>query len=254
MRFLLALLPAILWGQLPSDPAAIAKGEVLYRNTCAGCHGPNLRGGEGPNLFHSRMVVGGPPRNFFSLLSKGRPNTEMIPFRLPEEQLWQIVAYVYSHTRPGLGPPVPGDVAAGEHVFEQAGCRGCHMVSGKGGVLGPDLSSLGLRMPAEKIRESIVNPSAEIAEGYSAVRITLRTGQSMGGTLRNHDNFSYQVLRQDGEYALIDHAEASKIERLSHSLMPATTGLSPEQLQNLVAFLHRQRAPILKFPVTFFNY
>ncbi|MFN7936689.1 MAG: c-type cytochrome [Bryobacteraceae bacterium] len=254
MRFLFALLPVLLLAQLPSDPAAIAKGETLYRNTCAGCHGPNLRGGEGPNLFHSRMVVSGPPRNFFNLLAKGRPNTEMIPFRLPEEQLWQIVAYVYSHTRPGLGPPVEGDAAAGERVFDQAGCRGCHMVGGKGGVLGPDLSSLGLRMPAAKIRESILSPSAEIAEGYAAVRIALHNGQTIEGTLRNHDNFSYQVLRQDGEYALLERAEASQVDLLPKSLMPPAGGLSPEQLRNLVAFLHRQRAPMLKFPVTFFNY
>src|SRR5690349_24243585 len=37
------------------------------------------------------------------------------------------------------------------------------------------------------------------------------------------------------------------------TLFPYTTLFRspPDQLQNLVAFLHRQRAPMLKFPVTF---
>lgn len=254
MLLLFAILPALAHAQLPNDPAAIAKGESLYQKTCAACHGPNLRGGEGPNLFHSRMVLNGPPRNFFNLLANGRPNTEMIPFRLPEAELWQIIAYVYSHTRPGLGPPVPGDPAAGERAFDTAGCRRCHMVQGKGGVLGPDLSSLGLRMPAAKIRDAILNPSAEIAEGYSTVRISLRDGTRIEGALKNHDNFSLQVLAKDGEYALLDRGEILRIEQPPDSLMPSAPPLAAAQLENILAFLHRQRAPMLKFPVTFFNY
>ena len=129
------------------------------------------------------------------------------------------------------------------------------MGPGKGGVLGPDLSSIGVRMPAAKIRESIVSPAAEIAEGYAAVRVSLRDGASVSGALKNHDNFSYQILRRDGDYALIDRADALRVERLAESLMPASAAsLAPEQLQSLVAFLHRQRAPMLKFPITFFNY
>lgn len=254
MLLFVAILPALALAQLPTDPTAIAKGEKLYQTTCAACHGPNLRGGEGPNLFHSRMVLNGPPRNFFNLLAKGRPNTEMIPFRLPEADLWQIIAFVYSHTRPGLGPPVPGDPAAGERAFDAHGCRQCHMVAGKGGVLGPDLSSLGLRMPPEKIRESILRPSAVIAEGYSTVRIALRDGSKLEGALKNHDNFSLQVLGKDGEYALLDRAEILRIEQPPSSLMPPAPSLTTAQLDNILAFLHRQRAPMLKFPVTFFNY
>ena len=48
-----------------------------------------------------------------------------------------------------------------------AQCIRCHKVGSTGGVLGPDLSKIASRLPMEKILESLVNPQAELAEGYA---------------------------------------------------------------------------------------
>jgi len=57
--------------------------------------------------------------------------------------------------------------SAGAAVFEEQGCGGCHTFepAGSTGETGPSLDDL----PADEefIRESIVDPNAEIAEGFS---------------------------------------------------------------------------------------
>jgi mono/diheme cytochrome c family protein len=83
---------------------------------------------------------------------------------------------------PEPGPPAPvpppattteepsGSPEAGEAVFASAGCGGCHAfaAAGSSGTTGPDLDeSLGGK-DAEDVRRAIVDPDADIAEGYSA--------------------------------------------------------------------------------------
>ena len=97
-----------------SNPVAgnsdmVAQGESLYSARCAACHGKNLHGAEGPSLFRSRIVTGSSDQRFFDVIRKGIPGTEMVPMPLADKQIWQVVSFVHSATRPGLGPPVAGD-------------------------------------------------------------------------------------------------------------------------------------------------
>ena len=47
------------------------------------------------------------------------------------------------------------------------GCQACHFVLGTGGEIGPNLSKVGARLSAEKIRESVISPDAVIAKGFT---------------------------------------------------------------------------------------
>lgn len=61
-----------------------------------------------------------------------------------------------------------GNPAAGKTVFNDAGCGGCHTFTptGSKGTLGPNLDE-GLKgKDAAFIRQSIVDPNAEIASGF----------------------------------------------------------------------------------------
>jgi cytochrome c oxidase subunit II len=62
-----------------------------------------------------------------------------------------------------------GDAAAGKEVFNSSGCGSCHTFkeAGASGQVGPNLDESLQDKDAEFVRESIVNPNAEIAEGYS---------------------------------------------------------------------------------------
>jgi cytochrome c oxidase cbb3-type subunit III len=75
----------------------ISEGQRLYNwYNCSGCHA-NGGGAIGPPLIKTTWIYGGEPANIFDTIVKGRPNG--MPAwggRIPEYQIWQIVAYVRS--------------------------------------------------------------------------------------------------------------------------------------------------------------
>lgn len=85
----------------------VTEGKRLFESyNCAGCHFHG-GGGIGPPLMDDRWVYGSEPNNVYSTIVEGRPNG-MPSFRgkIPEFQVWEIVAYVRSMS--GL---LPRDVA-----------------------------------------------------------------------------------------------------------------------------------------------
>ena len=47
-----------------------------------------------------------------------------------------------------------------------AGCIRCHKVGDKGGIIGPALDGIASRKDADYIQRALVNPTAELAEGF----------------------------------------------------------------------------------------
>jgi mono/diheme cytochrome c family protein len=82
-------------------------------------------------------------------------------------------------------PPPPaaaqGDPAAGRQVFEAQGCGGCHAFSAAGtsGTVGPDLDEALQGQDAEFIRQSIVDPNAEVASGFAPNVMPQDYGQNL---------------------------------------------------------------------------
>ena len=76
---------------------AISEGKRLFTwYNCVGCHA-NGGGGMGPPLMDDRWIYGSDPEQIYATIVEGRPNG-MPSFRgkLPEYQVWQLVAYVQS--------------------------------------------------------------------------------------------------------------------------------------------------------------
>ena len=75
----------------------ISEGARLYDwYNCSGCHAAG-GGAIGPPLIKTNWIYGDEPANLFDTLVKGRPNG--MPSwggRIPEYQMWQIVAYIRS--------------------------------------------------------------------------------------------------------------------------------------------------------------
>jgi cytochrome c oxidase cbb3-type subunit III len=81
----------------------VSEGKRLYRwFNCNGCHA-NGGGDIGPALMDDKWIYGSDPRNVYQTIVEGRPNG-MPTFRnkIPDAQVWQIVAYVRSMS--GLVP------------------------------------------------------------------------------------------------------------------------------------------------------
>jgi len=91
---------------------AISEGQRLFAwYNCTGCHSHG-GGGIGPPLIKEHWIYGGEPENIFETLVKGRPNG--MPTwggRIPEYQMWQIVAYIRSmnHLEPQSASPARAD-------------------------------------------------------------------------------------------------------------------------------------------------
>ncbi len=68
-----------------------------------------------------------------------------------------------------------GDAKRGEEIFWNhpvAACKNCHILKGQGSAVGPALDGIASRKDAAYILESLINPNAKIAEGYTATPIS----------------------------------------------------------------------------------
>lgn len=225
------------------NPQAIAAGKTLYMASCVACHGPNGQGGRGPNL---RQRIAWHPLEdeaLFKTIQKGVPGTDMPPANLPEERLWQMAAFVRSLTAPAIESPAAGDAAAGEALFRgKAGCSHCHRIQGVGGMLGPDLTNIAAIRPMADLRESILDPDADGFPRHKGVTVTLKSGRVVKGVARNRTNYSIQVQDAQGDLHLLRMADVKELTLSGHSPMPRDykDKLSPEELDNLLAYLSRQ--------------
>jgi cytochrome c oxidase cbb3-type subunit 3 len=225
---------------LGKDKVAIAAGRQQFEPTCGRCHGTTGKGGRGPKLADMARIRSMPDKPMFDVIKEGIKGTQMPPFPLPDTQIWQLVSFIRSLNATAIDQDVPGDKAAGETFFFGKGqCSKCHMMRGRGGLLGPDLSNLGASRSAEKIEESIKEPSAFIETGFSGVSVVTRDGCRVSGVAKNNSNYSIQILDAEGNYYLFLKSELKELIQHKKSLMPARA-LSERELQDLLAFLSRQ--------------
>lgn len=225
------------------DAKAIAAGQKLYATSCTGCHGSTAEGGRGPNLRQRGMWHPLDDDALFATIKRGVPGADMPGLNLPDEQVWQIAAFVRSLTAPAIDTHVPGDAAAGESVFwGKAKCSGCHAVRGKGGSFGPDLGNIAATKAVEDIRAAIIDPTGDGFGRYRGVTVKLKSGRSLKGLARNHTNYSIQVQQPDGNLELLHMGDVEVLVFSKNSLMPGDfkQRLTREELDSLVAYLSRQ--------------
>src|SRR4051794_1438295 len=147
---------------LGADAAAVAAGQRLYDQGCAGCHAAAGQGSDRAPALTGRFARGSEDGDLFHSIREGVAGTAMTPHReLNDQQTWQLVSYIRSLAGttplPTAGPASSGDAAAGAAVFARAQCATCHEIDGVGGSVGPDLSTAA-RYGAEALRQKIVDP------------------------------------------------------------------------------------------------
>jgi len=225
---------------LGRDRSAVAAGREQYEAACAGCHGTTGKGGRGPRLAEVDRVRDMPDKQVFDAIKDGIKGTQMPAFPLPELQIWQLVSFVRSLNASAIYQEVPGDATAGEALFFGSGtCSGCHMIRGRGGPIGPDLSNIGANRSIEKIERAIKDPNALIEPGFTAVSAVTLDGRRISGVAKNNSNYSIQIMDNEGNFHFLLKKELKELTHYKKSLMPTPT-LSETEMQNLLAFLSRQ--------------
>ncbi|MGB0326183.1 MAG: PVC-type heme-binding CxxCH protein [Akkermansiaceae bacterium] len=131
-----------------------------------------------------------------------------------------------------------GNAEAGAIVFQNQGaCMQCHMVNNKGGVQGPALDTLGKRLSGEKILESLVNPSAEIAEGYGLFTLTTKSGEALAGRLGKETSTAVELILPTGETKTVPKAQIKEQAGPTSAMPPMALALPPKDLRNLISYL-----------------
>lgn len=184
----------------------VSAGERLFMGAggCTACHGlgtraPNLRtdhNGEGPigrrcgsrrpgldckAYLHESMID--PDAYLVDGFTNIMPDARR---QLSDDQIWAIVAYLQDQGGEvtvtaadvqqgevgGAAPPAaaaPPSFSAATDPIElmtQNACLGCHAINGAGPPIGPSFDGIGSRLTAEQIRRGILDPNAEVAEGF----------------------------------------------------------------------------------------
>lgn len=221
----------------------VAAGRRIFDAQCAWCHGAEGAGGAGPGLQRARLQHAADDRALVQIVRQGVPGTEMPGFALSltETTAWQTAAYVRSlgRTKPAA---VPGDARRGAELYESAGCAACHVVSGRGGVLGPELTAIGALRGAGHLRESLVKPEAAHPPAYLVVRAVTQAGEETRGVRVNEDVFWVHVRDAGGILHTFEKAGLLRLEReLTGTLMPSYAQLPARELDDLVAYLANLR-------------
>jgi cytochrome c oxidase cbb3-type subunit III len=242
-----------IFNPVAGNPAAIREGASLFRSNCSPCHGAEAQGGgRGPDLTAGRWVHGSSDASVFRTITQGVPGTEMSANGFEDSETWAIIAYLRS-LAPAKHAVTSGDRTKGQKIFSgSAGCSTCHMVQGRGGLLGPDLSRVGAARSASYLIDSIREPSKELSSEpsdpnnhyglplvYDTVTVVTNSGQKIIGVAKNEDTFSIQILDTNQRLQLLQKKDLKEVVHERKSLMPAYSEemLNANDLRDLVAYL-----------------
>lgn len=129
-----------------------------------------------------------------------------------------------------------GNVARGKTTA--ARCIMCHQLEGQGVNFGPDLKGWIERQGKEMFLRSVVNPSEQIAQGYTGSSIKLKEGGEVQGLVLSKSN-PVIVQSQGGLVQMIPADKVEKVSNMKHSLMLSADqlGLSAQDLADLTSYL-----------------
>ena len=85
------------------------------------------------------------------------------------------------------------NASAGERIFyhvKGAGCFNCHAINGRGGKVGPDLTTIGKTIDKNHILQSILDPAREVAPQFVPWTFVMNDGRRLTGTIiEENDGF-----------------------------------------------------------------
>ncbi len=222
------------------DAAAAKKGEPLYKQNCAACHGADARGGQAPNLVRSVPVLHDEKgEEVGPIVKNGRPGMPPFP-ALSADDVYHITQYLkmqvelaanrgtYGQTYGDLRNKVTGDPQAGAAFFK-TNCVSCHAATG-------DLAKIGAKFQtAQQLQQRFLWPASL---GPAKVTVTTPDGKTVTGNVSRQDDFHLSLYDAAGDYYNwpIDKIKVATEDKLQghRALLPK---YSNADIHNMTAYL-----------------
>jgi putative heme-binding domain-containing protein len=144
--------------------------------------------------------------------------------------------------RSGEGSPY-----SGRTLFQNT-CGTCHKLFGQGAEIGPELTVYN-RADVESMLLAIVNPNAEIREGYENYMLLTKDDRSLSGFLVEQDERTIVLRGLDNQNISLARTEVAELKPAGVSLMPEglLDALDEQQTRDLFAYL-RSTQPLVGEP------
>jgi putative heme-binding domain-containing protein len=229
-------------------PADLERGKRTFETTCSTCHGLDGGGAMGPNIQGIPFRLGA---DAVTSIIKNGMSGGMPPFsaQLDSTQIQQIVGYLLTLSHKDTGT-VTGDAAKGKGVYDSSGCAGCHIVSGLGSGIGPELTKVGQLRGPGYLRNAVLYPGTDLPQArsflesgglldYLFIHAVTKDGHAFNGTRVVEDSFRIVIKDARGEFHSFQKAALKELKKESgKSTMPSMKGkLSDAQVNDLVAYL-----------------
>ncbi len=139
----------------------------------------------------------------------------------------------------------PDRVCRSRENSSSTGRARCHTLFSQGGKVGPDLTTY-RRDDLDTMLLNIVNPSAEIREGFSTSIVATTDGRVLTGVVVEQDKNVVVLRVNDGKELTIAREDIDAVKASPKSLMPEglLSGLGDQEIRDLFAYL-RSTQPLI---------
>jgi putative membrane-bound dehydrogenase-like protein len=130
-----------------------------------------------------------------------------------------------------------GDAAAGKEVFKTQ-CAKCHMHSGEGEKIGPDLTGMSVH-PKHELLIHILDPSRSVEGNFRVYTAVLADGRVVTGMLAGESKTAIEMIDTEAKRHAIPREDLEELTGSQKSVMPEgfEQQVKPHDVRNLLEFL-----------------
>jgi putative heme-binding domain-containing protein len=235
-------------------PADLDRGKKTFETTCSTCHGLDGGGAMGPNIqgIPFRLGADAVTSIIQNGMSGGMP---AFAGQLDAAQIQQMVGYLLTLSHKDTGT-VTGNPAKGTEVYQSSGCAACHIISGEGSGVGPELTMVGQLRGPGYLRNAVLYPGTDLPQArvfletgglldYLFVHVVTKDGRAFDGTRVAEDSFRIVLKDAGGNFHSFQKSNLRELKKEpGKSVMPSFKGkLSDAQVNDLVAYLASLKGP-----------
>ncbi len=137
------------------------------------------------------------------------------------------------------GAKIKGDPKLGAELFTKAGCVVCHTTSTKEAPTGPLLAGISARYSRPELIESILKPSAKIAQGFETQVFKTSSNEVLEGFVTRESGDELELRNATGVATVLKKSDIKARGKRDYSIMPEglAAKMSVRDLANLLAYL-----------------